>query len=162
MSQKKIQKYNKVLKSLESITDNLGMPIDKRIRKTVVLFNLLGFPTSGSCGGHIEEDHGTLQPWVDIDPPKGTGLKRKAKKLITKFNTYREKQIGYQPEGFQPYIFSFRNERYQFRIQIGQDLIEEVKKEKKHLSRKSREWLHDRYNKEMKAFTNFLWDIYIN
>ncbi len=45
-------------------TDALGTPIDPGIFETVVLLNLLGFPTVQSCEGHL--DHGTPYSWVTV------------------------------------------------------------------------------------------------
>jgi hypothetical protein len=50
--------------ALAQLTDALGTPIDPGIFETVVLLNLLGFPTVQSCEGHL--DHGTAYPWVTV------------------------------------------------------------------------------------------------
>lgn len=52
---------------IDQITDRLGRKIDKRIRETVVAFQMNGFNTVMSCQGHT--DHGLLTPWVDIEAP---------------------------------------------------------------------------------------------
>ena len=61
-------KYNGILKSLDSITDRLGMPIDKPIRHLVAALNYSGFPTVASCAGHIERKQ---IPWVRIGVDSG-------------------------------------------------------------------------------------------
>lgn len=58
--------WKKMTIKVNKITDRLGMPVDKDIKETVIVINLLGFKTSGSCEGHM--DHGVAGPWVDIDP----------------------------------------------------------------------------------------------
>lgn len=46
------------------LTDRLGCPIDGGILETVVALNLLGFWTSQSCEGHLDE--GLPYPWIDF------------------------------------------------------------------------------------------------
>ena len=161
MSETKLQKYKQMYESLDGIGDKIGMPIDQGIKKTVALLNLLGFPTSGSCEGHVDVDHGLLTPWVDITPSNRKRLKRSAKQLIAEFNLWRIKKVGYIEAGFQPYLFYFSGDNeYDFRIQIGPGIINDVKKDKKQLSEESRAWLHSCYLKEMSLFTDFLWNKY--
>jgi hypothetical protein len=52
----KESQWNNSLMTLDEISDRLGMPIDYGIREAVTGMNMLGFPTSGSCGGHLDED----------------------------------------------------------------------------------------------------------
>jgi hypothetical protein len=47
------------------LVDRLGCPIDSGIREAVVALNLLDFPTSQSCEGHL--DHGCSYPWIDFE-----------------------------------------------------------------------------------------------
>lgn len=49
--------WKEKLKELDKIVDNEGTPIDENIKETVVAFNLNGFPTIKSCGGHTWNDH---------------------------------------------------------------------------------------------------------
>ncbi len=44
--------------------DALKMPVEKGIRETVLMLNVLGFTTLMSCEGHL--DRGLPYPWVDI------------------------------------------------------------------------------------------------
>lgn len=46
------------------LTDALGCTIDDGIVETVVALNLLGFRTSQSCEGHLDE--GLAYPWIDF------------------------------------------------------------------------------------------------
>ncbi|MBO0795413.1 MAG: hypothetical protein J2P36_31345, partial [Ktedonobacteraceae bacterium] len=48
------------------VTDRLGKPIEPEIMETVVALNVLGIPTTMSCGGHLDEHRGFVAPWVDI------------------------------------------------------------------------------------------------
>jgi len=59
------QRYQEMQAFVSQITDKLGERVDAGIAETVVLLNLLGIPTSGSCEGHMT--HGTSAPWVDIE-----------------------------------------------------------------------------------------------
>lgn len=56
-------------------TDSLGREIDKGIEGAVVAFNAMGFPTSQSCGGHM--DRALPHPWVHVsslnEPPMFEG-----------------------------------------------------------------------------------------
>jgi hypothetical protein len=45
--------------------DGLGLGIDPGIKKAVIVLNLLGFKTEGSCQGHI--DWGLPYPWIDFN-----------------------------------------------------------------------------------------------
>jgi len=60
----KISDPQKVSERLKKTTDKLGMPIDKGIFRSVVILNSLGFETTGSCEGHIEEIN--KNPWIQI------------------------------------------------------------------------------------------------
>lgn len=155
----KVRRYREKLRELDDISDALGMSIDTGIRKTVALLNLLGFPTSGSCAGHIDADHGTLRPWVDIQPARGKGLKRKSRQLIKDFISWRRSRGTFLPEGLHPYIWSFPGN--EFRIHIGQRLVSNIGKEKKKIPLSVRKWLHKKYVSEMNMFTSYLWERYM-
>lgn len=47
-------KWQKALEDVARITDRLGMPVDAEIIETVAVLYLLGFTTTGSCGGHLD------------------------------------------------------------------------------------------------------------
>lgn len=57
--------YQSVLKEVDSWVDGLGLGIDEGIKHAVVVFNLAGFPTYGSCEGHL--DWGCHYPWIDFE-----------------------------------------------------------------------------------------------
>lgn len=61
----KLEILQNKLKELGKEADRLGYEIDRGIKETVALLNLLNFPTSASCEGHI--DRGIPVPWIDIE-----------------------------------------------------------------------------------------------
>jgi hypothetical protein len=61
----KERSWNAMATEVDSWTDALGMPIDPKIRDTVIVLNLLGFKTSQSCEGHI--DRGSAYPWISFN-----------------------------------------------------------------------------------------------
>ncbi len=63
-------------KELGSTVDKLDYPIDPGIKETIIVLNLLGFPTSASCEGHL--DRAVAAPWVDIISNDTDSLKGKA------------------------------------------------------------------------------------
>jgi hypothetical protein len=61
--------WHKTLEGLAGVGDRLGYRIDEGIKETVVAFKVNGFPTYGSCEGHIEKRFGKqikLRPYIDI------------------------------------------------------------------------------------------------
>ena len=76
----KKKKWDDMSKKVDKVIDKLGMGIDKGIKKIVIVLNLLGFMTDGSCEGHIK--WGRIHPWVDvsIETPKNWLKLSKSKK----------------------------------------------------------------------------------
>lgn len=66
ITEKEIIWENK-LREVEEIRDSLDERVDDGIKETVAAFNLNGFPTSGSCEGHV--DRGIAAPWVEVSAP---------------------------------------------------------------------------------------------
>jgi len=60
----KLAAWESMIDEINSCTDALGLPIDQRIKETVIVINLLGFKTSQSCEGHL--NWGCPFPWVEI------------------------------------------------------------------------------------------------
>ena len=56
--------WDQAEEKVSQFRDGLKMPIDKGIRETVIVLNVLGFTTLMSCEGHL--DRGLPYPWVDI------------------------------------------------------------------------------------------------
>lgn len=63
---KKQEAWNAVAERIEQTTDGLGKKIEDGIKETVIAFNILGLPTTGSCEGHLQRAIGS--PWIDIEP----------------------------------------------------------------------------------------------
>lgn len=59
--------WDKKKKEVDSWGDKRGLGIDKRIKEAVVALNMLGFPTTASCEGHLNWSEHT--PWVDVSLP---------------------------------------------------------------------------------------------
>jgi hypothetical protein len=57
-------RYNNIDEKSKTITDVLGMTIDKGVRELVVLLNYRNIGTTASCWGH--KNRGLPYPWVDI------------------------------------------------------------------------------------------------
>ena len=64
------------------IRDELGMKVDKDIFETVSIMRLLGFNTTGSCGGHIRRM--TTGPYVIFQSPEAQHYANKARQLNNK------------------------------------------------------------------------------
>ncbi len=60
----KLEAWHVLSDEVDLWTDRIGMPIDERIKETVIVLNLMGFTTSASCEGHI--DWGLPYPWIDF------------------------------------------------------------------------------------------------
>ena len=67
--QRKQEKWDETLKSLENTTDRMGKPIDNGIKETVIAFMANDFPTQSSCEGHVEKRSGKrikISPYIDV------------------------------------------------------------------------------------------------
>lgn len=64
---------------VDQLVDRLGRPVDKGIKEAVTALRVLGFPTDGSCEGHL--DHGTSFPWIDVSVPAPEGYREELEKL---------------------------------------------------------------------------------
>src|SRR5207245_2631384 len=90
----KQEQWREVAERFQHVTDGLGRPIDPPIFETVIALNVLGIPTSMSCGGHLEDGRGLLLPWVDIRSPhpQAGKLHKKIRRLNKKADTLRKKE----------------------------------------------------------------------
>jgi len=79
------QRYRDMQAFVSQMTDKLGEHVDAGIAETVVLLNLLGIPTSGSCEGHMT--HGTGAPWIDIED---TGIGAQTEEATRLFSLAKE------------------------------------------------------------------------
>ncbi len=72
----KQQNWHKLTKYFSSVTDGVGMRIDKGILETVVVLNVLGFNTRMSCQGHSLKRAYYIGPWVDIEIKMTNSIKK--------------------------------------------------------------------------------------
>jgi len=87
---KKEIKWIKLLNEFDKTIDNLGRTIDKQIKDTVIVLNLLGFRTMGSCEGHLSNNRLRF-PYIYCEikgEPKYEyrGERSVRRKLIKKYN----------------------------------------------------------------------------
>ena len=68
----KEQRWQTEADRFSAVTDKLGKSIDQGILDTVIILNILGIHTSGSCEGHLE--WGTCAPWVTLEAPDAAEL----------------------------------------------------------------------------------------
>lgn len=91
-----MQSFETVKKEVDLITDGLGMPVDEKIKKTVIALRMMRVNTSGSCEGHTK--WGLPYPWVIVSlylPEKDESgwvkdniIERdKVEPLVNEFNT---------------------------------------------------------------------------
>lgn len=60
----KIKRWEEKEREIEEWADAMGKGIDEGIKRPVVAFSMMEFPTSASCEGHL--DSGIPAPWVEI------------------------------------------------------------------------------------------------
>ena len=67
-----IKMKNKIQKRIEHyrrLAERYGLgSLEGGIFEAVIAFRACGFPTSGSCEGHL--GHGSVSPWVDFTPAR--------------------------------------------------------------------------------------------
>ena len=76
-TQNKKTDWQQMVERVAAITDKLGMPVDEPIFELVVVLNLLGFTTIGSCGGH--EERVTGGPYVDFESTRARSYAEQAR-----------------------------------------------------------------------------------
>ncbi len=59
-----MESYEEVKEEVDLITDGLGVPVDEKIKKTVIALRMMRINTEGSCEGHRE--WGLPYPWVSV------------------------------------------------------------------------------------------------
>jgi hypothetical protein len=65
----KATRWEDAMAQVEQAKDRLGKGVDKNIKETVAAFLVNGFPTRGSCEGHLEERFGKIRkisPYIDV------------------------------------------------------------------------------------------------
>ena len=106
--EEKEQRWQKMAMRMDRMADGLGMPIDTGIKDTVIVLNLLGFPTSMSCEGHAYR--GVHGPWVDIKPNHLDQIEKKwKKKQIKPLLLPSRKSVLSQRDSTKPRIRRRRN-----------------------------------------------------
>lgn len=88
--EEKEQRWQKMAMRMDKLADGLGMPIDTGIKDTVIVLNLLGFPTIMSCEGHAYR--GVHGPWVDIKPKHLDPLEKQWRKANQAVNAAFKKK----------------------------------------------------------------------
>ncbi len=68
--------WEDAVQEVEGLADRLGKPIDPLIRPVVSALRAHGFPTTGSCQGHLSRGH--PYPWIEITPPQPTATDPRA------------------------------------------------------------------------------------
>ena len=100
----KQKRWEAIQAEVEAITDRLGLGIDKGIKESVIALKAFDFPTSQSCEGHLEGEHGLAYPWVEIYTPEPNGWEENEEKQREwKFANLREQQkmLGLLEEFYQ-------------------------------------------------------------
>ena len=77
-SESKYKQWQELMSLVDRIRDETGLAVDPGIKEVVTSLLALGFPTGGSCAGHL--DHGVKAPWIDI----GRNLPKQYFKLFAK------------------------------------------------------------------------------
>lgn len=64
--------WEEISAEVEVMTDRLGMRVDEGIKKAVIALRANGFPTYGSCEGHLERE-AVLSPYVLVSTQEFEG-----------------------------------------------------------------------------------------
>ncbi len=89
----KQKEWDETTRKVESITDDLGKPVDSQIKETVAAFMVNDLDTSGSCEGHL--DRGRPYPFIHVD------YKLDSPELLQEITVFREKMNTKGYENFQ-------------------------------------------------------------
>lgn len=94
--------WRQALRRARNISDKLGMPIDKEVVATVAVMNLLGFNTTGSCGGHVRRATGG--PYVIFQNPEAEKLAQRARDIgdykDLLYKKIASRLIGCEPQNY--------------------------------------------------------------
>jgi hypothetical protein len=170
-SPKKKLIWLKYSKKIDSVVDNLGKPIDKGIRETVIALNALRINTTASCEGHANWAYAA--PYIDIESLQIYTLKEKRDKIIKTDDPEKIKEINKiickanlkESKKLLPYLEKFyktRTPKFDERLIIHTWGLDYGRLQSQGLafqeinSKKLREQNMKRYQKEMRDFTNFL------
>lgn len=163
---KKLKRYKEALAKVNTYRDGLGLRVDKGIKKTVALLNLLGHTTSASCEGHVEVHHGTLSPWVDIDFGKKNRKQKelKLRKLIRSFWQYRyrtgaDMKITDARSLHMEDLGTGKDKQIRIVLHLEWDLFAKFK-DKKKMPLPVRKWFSGEGKRAMREFTQYLMKVY--
>lgn len=103
----KQQQRDQLAEEIDAWADGLGYPLDEGIKETVIVLNLLGFTTNGSCEGHL--NWGCAYPWVDfsVKSPEGQAIETQIdqiylnglRELMSKYPELTFDELFGTPEG---------------------------------------------------------------
>lgn len=165
-SKTKLKKYELALKKVGTYCDGLGLPVDRGIRKTVALLNLLGHKTSASCEGHLDLTHGILVPWVDVEFGKSDRARKelRLRKLLRSFWQYRYRTHADRkfPDGRSLHMEELGIKKHRsIRIvsRLEWELFAQFR-DKKKMPLPVRTWFHEEGKKAMREFSAYLSKVY--
>jgi hypothetical protein len=75
-------------RAVRRLRDGLGRPVDPGIVETVAILRLLGFTTTGSCGGHADR---LLAPYVDFRSATNADDRRRLEEAADQVTRRRRK-----------------------------------------------------------------------
>jgi hypothetical protein len=78
IQQDKQTRWQEALRNVDTITDKLGMPVDEGIRETVAALHVFGIGTSGSHEGKIERHPA---PYIDVTSEAAASLYEELHKM---------------------------------------------------------------------------------
>jgi len=145
---------------VDRIVDGLELGIDEGIKEAVTAFMVHEFPTSSSCEGHPDDEHGLNFPWIDIEADAPEGWENdevKKEEWKTENLKYREKLQGFLDE-----FYADRDVPDEFKLGFkdrgiyGAFRMESVRAED--LTDKEQAESYEKYREEMEDFTKFLKD----
>jgi hypothetical protein len=111
------EQFQSRVEELKKVTDRLGMPIDKNILETIAGLNLLGIPTSSSCGGHLKSEEGNLGfPYFGGHTPNEPRIRFRGEiglrdKIAAKYGV-DPKQVADDEKSLHEYWDTIQNEDY--------------------------------------------------
>jgi len=155
------RRWEALTQEVEQVKDGLDLGIDQGIKQSVVAFRAYDFPTSQSCEGHLEGEHGNPYPWVEVyapEPEDWQENEEKQKEWTIENLKQQQRMMGLLSEFYQnrdiPFDARLAFDKVGafggFRVQsMGAETMRLLTKEEL-------ENRHQLYRKEMQDFTAFL------
>jgi len=94
--------------------DGRGQEMDAEVIEAVALMNLLGFNTSSSCGGHVDQWN-IRNPYIRVaapDKPMEYVGERLLKKIISKKYSITDRQVEYREPAEKEYWHGIKGNNY--------------------------------------------------